>query len=398
MSLIFGRDRMCRTGLFWLPAAFLLLFAPACAIESVPDDGDCVLASPLTCNKLTPLLLGQRPRILLDTDAQFQGDPTTARQREQGSFGDQLALIYMLLRSDRLQLVGVTTANANDGSIDEQVSEVRRVAKMCGEPGIPIKRGAIGTYTELQGQLGDSFEGEEAVDFIIAQARSATPNDPLVILLGTKATNVALALTKDPSIAPNIDVHWTATDEPGSETSQPPGTRPGGSGMYNIEKDPEAANYLLAAPIELHLLRLWNVDPTPSTQPRFNTAAAGMGVKQAADLPCMGPRVAPVTIPDGRVVYTAGSYASVCFTTFGGNGTRTMDEASLAVLLARSELAEERVITAPDYDQETETMVFPESGPHEVYVYDAVQSTAVGEEFLGALSDPFVSCAWPEGD
>jgi hypothetical protein len=33
-----------------------------------------------------------------------------------------------------------------------------------------------------------------------------------------------------------------------------------------------------------------------------------------------------------------------------------------------------------------------------VYVYDAVQSTAVGEEFLGALSDPFVSCAWPEGD
>ncbi len=397
MALLFGRGRRYRRGLFWVPAA-LFLFAPACAIEDVPDDGDCVLAPPLTCSKPTPLMLGQRPRILFDTDAQFRGDPTTDRLREQGSFGDQIALIYMLMRSDRLQLVGVTTANANDGAIDKQVREVRRVAKLCGEPGLPIKRGAVGTYAELQDQLEDSFEGEEAVDFIIAQAQSATPNDPLVILLGTKATNVALALTKDPSIAPNIDVHWTATDEPGADTSQPVGTRMGGTGMYNIMKDPEAANYLLDAPIELHLLQLWNANPTPSTEPRYNTAAAGLSIKQAADLPCLGPRVAPVTVPDGRVFYTAGSYASVCFTTFAGNGTRTMDEASLAVLLARPELAEERVIAAPYYDPETETMVFPESGTHQVYVYDAVQTTAAGEEFLGALRDPFVSCAWSEGD
>jgi inosine-uridine nucleoside N-ribohydrolase len=378
-------------------AALALSFGSACEVTDVPDGGDCVLASPLTCSKLTPLQLGRRPRIIFDTDAQFRGDPTTSRRREQGAFGDTSALIYMLLRSDRLQLLGITTSNANDGSIDEQVSEVERVAALSGAPSLPVRRGAVGTYAELELEADAStFDGADAVDFIISKAEIATPIDPLVIILGSKATNLALALTKDPSIAPNIVVHWLATDEPGAaEQAQfPKSARPGGSGMYNILKDPEAANYVLSAPIELHLLRGWAISSSPATEPRYSGTGAGVRVKQAADLPCAGPRVEPVSFPDGSQFWTAGSYVKTSFTTFGGNGVRSLDEANLAVLLVHPEWAKPRAINAPYYDTTLEEMVYPESATHQVFLYDEIQTQAVSEEFVNALFNPFVSCEW----
>jgi purine nucleosidase len=388
--------RGSRSLLVVVPAALALLFGSACEVTEVPDGGDCVLASPLTCSKLTPLQIGRRPRIIFDTDAQFRGDPTTSRRREQGAFGDTSALIYLLLRSDQLQLLGVTTTNANDGSIDEQVSEVERVAALSGAPGLPVRRGAVGTYAELELEIdAPSFDGAEAVDFIISKAEIATPIDPLVIILGSKATNLALALSKEPSIAPNVVVHWLATDEPGAaeQADFPISARPGGSGMYNILKDPEAANYVLNAPIELHLMRGWAISRSPATEPRYSGSAAGMRIKQAADLPCTGPRVGPVSFPDGSELWTAGSYVKTSFTTFGGGGVRSLDEASLAVLLVRPELAKLRAINAPYYDPMLE-MVYPESGAHQVFLYDEIQTQAVSEEFVGALFNPFVSCEW----
>jgi len=124
--MLLARIRMA--GLLSLPLALA-----ACEVGAVPDSGQCVLTAPLACSKLTPVQRNLRPHIIFDTDAQFHGDPTTARAREQGAVGDQYALIYMLLRSDALQLLGVTTANANGGAISDQVSEVQRVASLCGE-------------------------------------------------------------------------------------------------------------------------------------------------------------------------------------------------------------------------------------------------------------------------
>jgi purine nucleosidase len=376
-------------------ALFLSMALAACEVGAVPDSGQCVLASPLACSKLTPVQKNHRPRIIFDTDAQFHGDPTTPRAREQGAVGDQYAIMYLLLRSDALQLVGVTTANANGGSIEEQVSEVRRVATLCGEAAVPIRRGAVGTYAELQGQVGNaSFDGIEAVDFIIASARVSSPIDPLVVLLGTKATNLALALTKEPDIAPNLAVYWTATDEPGAaeQTNVLPAYRPGGSGMYNILKDPDAANYLFAAPVALHLMQLWDVRATPSTQPRFAAGVPGLGIQEAAELACNGPRVAPVPFPAGNSYDTVGSYAGAIYGTFAGNGWRTIDEAAVAVLLAHPEWAQMRLIPAPYYDVATAAVSYPASSNHQVYLYDAIEGTAISASFVGTIGDPFVTC------
>jgi purine nucleosidase len=390
-----GRHERNEHGPLTLMTSLLSLALAACDVGPVPDSGQCVLTSPLACSKLTPVQKNHRPRVIFDTDAQFHGDPTTARVREQGAVGDQYALIYLLLRSDALQLLGVTTANANGGSIDNQVGEVRRVAALCGEPAVPVKRGAVGTYAELQGQLGNaSFDGMEAVDFIIASARLSSPIDPLVVLVGTKATNLALALTKDPTIAPNLAVYWTATDEPGAaeQTNLLPAYRPGGSGMYNIVQDPEAANYLFAAPVVLHLMQLWDVRVTPATQPRFAAGAPGLSIKEGADLRCTGPRVAPVVFPDGNAYYTAGSYAGSIFGTFNGNGWRSIDEATVAVLLAHPEWAKVRLMAAPLYDATTAKISYPTSTTRQVYLYDAIEGEAISANLVDSLRDPFVTC------
>jgi purine nucleosidase len=375
----------------WARCALVALASLAgCAVPPPPDNGDCVLSAPVTCDKLTATQLGSRPRVVFDTDAQFRGDPTTSRPREQGAVGDQYALMYLLLRSDVLQMLAATTANVNGTSVDNQVSEVRRVASLSGAPDLPIKRGAEGVYADIKDQLEDgNFDGAEAVNFIVSTARRATPQDRLAIIVGSKATNVALALTKDPSIAPNIVVYWTATNEPGAES---PEHRRGGSGLYNIEKDPDAANYLLAAPIELHLMQLWEGEPANATQPRFAVATPGLSIKGGADLPCTGPRVASVTFPDGSQFWTAGSYANAIYSTFSGQGWRALDEASVAILLAHPELTGEITIPAPSYDGTQ--MIYPETGDHQVHVYDGMQAARIEEEFLDTLASPFVSCEW----
>ena len=361
-----------------------------CAVPEPADGGDCVLTAPVTCGKLTATELGSRPRVVFDTDAQFRGDPTTSRPREQGAVGDQYALMYLLFRSDLLQTVAVTTANVNDTSVDNQVSEVRRVAALCGAPDLPIMRGAKGLYADLKDQLDDAdFDGAAAVNAIITAARRATTQDRLAIVLGTKATNVALALTKDPSIAPKIAVYWTATNQPGADRA---GSRRGGSGLYNVAKDPDAANYLLAAPVELHLMQLWEGECCDATQPRFTDATPGLSIKGGADLPCTGPRVAPVTFPDDNQFWTAGAYASALYTTYSGQGWRAMDESSVAVLLAHPELAGEVSRPAPSYDGTR--MIYPETGDHQVHVYDEIQAARVEREFLDTLANPFLSCEW----
>jgi hypothetical protein len=267
---------------------------------------------------------------------------------------------------------------------------VRRVASLCGASQLPIKRGAEGVYADLKDHVGDAnFDGAEAVNAIITAARRQSPEDRLVILLGTKATNVALALTKDPSIAPKIVVYWTATNQPGADD---PNYRPGGSGLYNIAKDPDAANYLLQAPVELHLMQLWEGKKGNPTQARFTTAAPGLSNKGAADLPCAGPRVGAVTFPDDSQFWTAGSYAKAIYTTYGGQGWRAMDEAALAVLLAHPELSGEIAIPAPSYDGTR--MIYPETADRQVHVYDEIQAARVEREFLDTLAKPFLGCEW----
>lgn len=145
-----------------------------------------------------------------------------------------------------------------------------------------------------------------------------------------------------------------------------------------------------------HLMQLWDVRATPSTQPRFAAGAPGLGIKDAADLRCTGPRVAPVVFPDGNGYDTPGSYAGAIYGNFAGSGWRSMDEASVAVLLAHPEWAQMRLIAAPYFDPATAAISYPVSGTRQVYLYDAIEGAAISANFVDAVREPFVTCELAE--
>jgi hypothetical protein len=39
-------------------------------------------------------------------------------------------------------------------------------------------------------------------------------------------------------------------------------------------------------------------------------------------------------------------------------------------------------------------MIYPETGDHQVHVYDEIQTARVEREFLDSLATPFTSCEW----
>ena len=101
--------------------------------------------------------------------------------------------------------------------------------------------------------------------------------------------------------------------------------------------------------------------------------------------------MAPVAFPDGNAYYTAGSYAGAIFGAFNGNGWRTVDEAAVAVLLAHPEWAQLRLMAAPYYDAASGAISYP-AGARQVYLYDAIEGTAISANLLDTLREPFVTC------
>jgi hypothetical protein len=99
-----------------------------------------------------------------------------------------------------------------------------------------------------------------------------------------------------------------------------------------------------------------------------------------------------VAFPDESKYYTAGSYAGAIYGAFSGNGWRSLDEAGVAVLLAHPEWAKSRAMVAPYYDPAAAAMVYPASGTHQVYLYDAIEGTAISTNLVDTVRTPFISC------
>lgn len=111
-------------------------------------------------------------------------------------------------------------------------------------PEIKIIKGATGTYADIKDQVqASSYDGKEAVDFIIERAK-ATSDRPLVLVPIGKLTNIALALEKAPEIADKIRIVWLGSNFPNP-------------GEYNLENDTTSINSVIAsgAPFEMVVVR-----------------------------------------------------------------------------------------------------------------------------------------------
>lgn len=168
-------------------------------------------------------------RVILDTDANNELD-------------DQHAIAYLLFNGDIFDVEGITVnRTSSGGGIDQHLAEAERVVKLCGmHSQVDVLRGASGSFAEIKSHLHQAdYDGHEAVSFIIERAQAADPR-PLVLLPVGKLTNIALALAKEPAIAPKVRIVWLGSNYPDP-------------GEYNQVNDEPALEYLLDQDVALEL-------------------------------------------------------------------------------------------------------------------------------------------------
>ena len=198
--------------------------------------------------------------VIFDTDANNELD-------------DQHALAYLLFNSQIFNVKGITVnATYNGGNIDEHYAEAKRVSLLCNSfDMIPLLKGANGSFESIKKNVNLTFyDGAEAVDFIIKQAKMHTEDKLNIIAVG-KLTNIALALKKEPSIKNHIRLIWLGANYPES-------------GEYNLINDIPAMNYLLESDIHFEMVTVRYGKPTGTdavriTKDEVQSIMPGLGPK-----------------------------------------------------------------------------------------------------------------------
>jgi inosine-uridine nucleoside N-ribohydrolase len=261
--------------------------------------------------------------VLFDTDANNELD-------------DQHALAYLLFNEEVFNTVGITVnATRNGGGIEEQVEEALRVIKLCNMEGkVPLKAGADGNFPEILPQLGEaSYDGKEAVDFIIAESMKKRDQKLLLLPVG-KLTNIALALVKEPAIAERVEVLWLGANYPAP-------------GEYNLDNDTAALNYILdhKVPFDLALVRYG--------EPSGTAAVLASQTEINERMPGKGPYVEePVEGRHGESFHTFGDYSVNLFEHieyYDEGKHRSLFDMAAVAIVKNPEWAKRREIPAPLY-------------------------------------------------
>jgi len=120
--------------------------------------------------------------------------------------------LYALVRAiiePGFNLIGITSAQfhtsplASDTSVLESQHVNEEILRLMDRNDILLP---IGSNVPISGN--DTPAPSEASDFIINQAHTYSPEDPLNLIILGSCTNVASAILQDPSIIPNIKVHY----------------------------------------------------------------------------------------------------------------------------------------------------------------------------------------------
>jgi purine nucleosidase len=218
-------------------------------------------------------------RVILDTDANNELD-------------DQHAIAYLLLNPDVFDVEGITVNRTRSGGdIDQHYGEAVRMVRLCArDPEVKVYRGAERAFDDIKSQVGQpGFDGTEAVQFIIEQAR-ARDDRRLVLLAVGKLTNVALALVKAPDIAPRVRIVWLGSNYP-----EP--------GEYNQINDEPALQHILDTRVDFEIAVVRYDQPSGTDAVRVTMDE----IQQ--NMPDKGPRVDPVSGRHGGTFTNFGDYS-----------------------------------------------------------------------------------------
>jgi purine nucleosidase len=317
-------------------------------------------ASQAAANPRPPGASAPRLRVVVDTDANNELD-------------DQHALAYLLFNGRSFDVEGITVnTTRGGGDIGQQVAEARRVLALCTlQDKVPLKAGANGSFTQIRPHLGDaSFDGSEAVHFLIERAHAAADSRLVLLPIG-KLTNVALALAKDPSIAAKVRIVWLGSNYPAK-------------GEYNQENDLDAVRYVLSVDVPFEIATVRYGQGTGTDAVRVTRDEIGRR------MPGKGPTAAsPVTGRHGGTFTTFGDYSVNLFEHIRLDGTppsRALFDMAAAAILKNPTWARREEIPAPRLVGEEYAP--SANNPRRITLWTHFDRDAILADFFATMTNP----------
>jgi hypothetical protein len=174
---------------------------------------------------------GRKLKLVIDSDVGNEVD-------------DFYAISLALASPDRFDLKGISGAHYNNAHPGAGPGSVAHSVKLTHD--LLRAAGMEGKFPVLQGSQPLQYYGypieSEGAEFIIEEAKKASPGDPLwVVILGASSTT-ASALLSDPSIAENLRLVYHTRSEY---------TWPERSVQFNVFGDIHAARSILASRVPL---------------------------------------------------------------------------------------------------------------------------------------------------
>lgn len=279
------------------------------------------------CNNAeTKTELSVKIPIILDTDANNELD-------------DQHAIAYMLMNKKVFDIVGITVNTTRYGGLIEgHYEEAMRILTLFNEQeNIVVKKGADASFREIMKDLDKAeFDGFEAVDFIIDEARKYK-NKELVLLPIGKLTNIALAIKKAPDIVENVRVVWLGSNYPDP-------------GEYNLENDTSSLNFILKSEVHFEMV-------TVSYGKETGTSAIHVSLPEIDSvMPGKGPRIEGNIIGrHGGQFNNFGDYSVNLFhhiDLYGNPPSRSLFDLGAVAIVKNSHWAVSRIISTPYYSKD----------------------------------------------
>lgn len=252
------------------------------------------IAAAVTAGALAATPAAAAEKVVIDTDFSTTGDD-----------GQVLIMAAQLDRQGVIELMGVTVVTGNNWLKQEVADALRAVERLGIADKVGVYAGAnlplvhdprsFDSERTLFG-FGESYKtafhrpqpadadlvappdgfakttrprDEDAVDFIVDTVK-ANPHEVSLLVIGP-ATNIALAVRKNPEIVPLIKrvVYMAgAFDIRGNTTP---------AAEMNVWVDPEAARIVMREPIDQAIIPLDVTDITQLTKPDFDRIVAGDG-------------------------------------------------------------------------------------------------------------------------
>jgi inosine-uridine nucleoside N-ribohydrolase len=302
-----------------------------------------------------------RMDVIFDTDANNELD-------------DQHALAYLLFNSNIFNIKGVTVnATFNGGDIQGHLEEADRIMKLCNASSIPLIKGANADFSTIRNELASTnYDGRDAVEFIINEARKST-EDKLIVLAVGKLTNVALAVTKAPDIKSKIRLVWLGSNYP-----EP--------GEYNLENDIPSMNYLLDQDIDFELVMVRYGKESGSDAVRVTPEIMNQ------EMPGAGPEGTTITGRHGGEFSNFGDYSVDLFAHIDLHGdppARALFDMVAVAVLKNPDWGTRTIIPAPT--MESGSWVERPTNPQKVIIWENFNTQAILDDFFDTMNNPAVT-------